>query len=499
MVQHQDVRRADTRGPARRSRGSRRGLAFATVGAFAALGALTPLAGAAVNTLTFAGPVPGTVANTGFTTALTGSTVDASKVSVSNGLSITSDTGGDAYLGLNDQENAFALPVDPGPLGYEARVDVALPNPASATFQSAGVVIGRDQDNYVKLVLSVRPQGGTIVTALNFLHESGGTPAAVSNRSLNTGAASTLTLILTVAPGGTVTPSYQLDGGPRTAISAGASCLFGSAGCVNETASDPALLTAGTTAGVISTNYDDPDVPGVTPGFTALFRNFVLDNPNQAGAAPVTPPVVPPGAGPLPGPDRGAVPKIVAVAPGPNGEVARRGRMILEFDRPVRVPSSAVRLVRGNGRVVPSTTAYVPRLRQLVITPSRPMPLTGGMFLAVSGGTNPAAIRTATGVALATNSRYKLKVVRRGALPLRGIDLRGRLLDLVLTSNARPKAITARQGATLPRTRTTLRVVRRNGKNWTVTTRPSSANRYVRIIQRRPGTSPLRTAVFLPR
>lgn len=496
MVQRHDVRATDAPGPAPRCR---RRLALAAAGAFAALGALTPAAGAAVNALTFAGPVPGTVADTGFTTALTGSTVDASKVSVSDGLSITSDTGGDAYLGLNDQENALALPVDPGPLGYEARVDLALPNPATATFQSAGVVIGRDQDDYVKLVLSVRPQAGAIVTALNFLHESAGASATVSNRTLAAGAASTLTLILTVDPAGTVTPSYQLDGGPRTAISVGASCLFGVGGCVNETASDPALLAAGTTAGVIATNYDDPGVPGDTPGFTALFRGFVLDNPNQAGSAPVSPPVRPPGLAPLPGPDRGPVPRIVAVAPGPGGQVPRKGRIILEFSRPVDVPKNAARLVRGDGRVVPSTTAYVARLRQLVITPSRPMPLTGGMFLAVSGGTNPAAIRSVTGVPLATNARYRLKVVRTGALPLRGIDLRGRLLDLVLTSSARPKAITARQGAAPARTRTNLRVVRRTAKNWRMTLRPASANRYVRVIQRRPGRPSLRTVVFLPR
>lgn len=498
MVQHDDGRRADARGPARlaRTRGSRRALAFTAVGAVAALGALAPAASAAVNTLSFAAPVPNTVANTGFTSTLTGSTVDASKVAVSNGLAITSDTGTDAYLGLNDQQNAFALPVDPGPLGYETRVDVALPNPTTATFQSAGVVIGRDQDNYVKLVLSVRPQAGNVVTALNFLHESAGGPAAVSNRTLNAGAATTLTLILSVDAAGTVTPSYQLDGGARTAISAGASCLFGSAGCVNETASFPALLTAGTTAGVISTNYDDPDVAGTTAGFTATFRNFVLDNPNQVGGTPSTPGTPPGGGG---GANLGPVPKIVAVAPAPNGEVARKGRIVIELDRAVRVPAGSVRLVRGNGLVVASKSVYVARLNQIVVTPSRPMPLTGGMFLAVSGGANPAAVATPAGAPLATNARYKLKVVRTGALSLRGFDLRGRLLDLVLTSNARPKALTARQGATLARTRTNRPVVRKNGKNWTVTLKASSGARYLRITQKRPGKSPLRTAIFLPK
>ncbi|MGE3141216.1 MAG: hypothetical protein AB7O53_17345, partial [Thermoleophilia bacterium] len=443
-----DVRRPDaTAVRSVRRRGSRRGLAYAAVGATAALGALAPAASAAVNTLDFAAPVAGTQADSGFTTSLPGSTTVPGNVAVAGGLSITS-SGGDAFLGLNNQENALALPVDPGAQGYEARTTIQLPNPAQVPFQSAGVFIGRDQDNYVKLVLSVRPQGGTTVTALNFLHEKDGTSAAVSNRTFNPGGGTTVTLILTVDAAGTVTPAYQVDGGPRTAIGAGATCLFGSAGCVNETSSVPEFKTAGTVAGVLTTNYDDdPDVAPVPGPFTTVFKQFVLDNPNQTGATPSTP-VGPGGPGGGPGGPGGVGPKILAVAPGPNGQVARKGRIVIEFDRAVRVPTNAVRLVRGNGLVLPTRVVYVPRLNQVVVTPSKPLPLRGGVSLAISGSGNPSAVTAAAGGSpLATNTLYKLKVVRTGALSLRGFDVRGKRLDLVLTSNAARRSLSVRQGA----------------------------------------------------
>ncbi len=502
MGQTNVVRDADApaqrmRRPTRRAR-----RALVAVGATAALAALAPAANAAVNTLPLTAPVPGTLADTGFSTVLTGSTFDAAKLSVSGtGLAVLSENGSDAYLGLNDQVNALALPVDPGSQGISAKVDVSLPNPSAQQFQSAGVLVGQNQDNYVKLVISVRKQGGSgaTVAALNFLYESGGAVKAVANTSIpGLPPTGNITLILAVAPNGDVTPQYQLDGGPVKNVSADP-CLRGSLGCT-FTGNFPELLKGSTTAGIVATNYDDFDDPSTTPPFTATFKNFVLDNPNQTGAAPSTP-VTPPAGGPGGGvnPNLGPVPKILAVAPGPNGEVARRGRIVLEFDRPVRVPATSIRLVRGNGLVLPANVTYVSRLNQVVVTPNKPLPLTGGVVLAVSGGTNPAAVSTAAGATLATNARYKLKVVKKGALPLRGFDVRGKFLDLVLTSNAAPKSLSARQGATLAKTRTKRTVVRKDGKNWTITLKASSGDRYVRVIQTRKGKAPLRTVVFLPK
>lgn len=107
-------------------------------------------AGAVVNQLDFAAPIPGTVAETGFTTLLPGSDLDGARVVMGGGQLMVSTGPGDAFLGFNDQLNALGLPVVEGPGGYTVRTTLQIPPVASDPFQSAGLYVGKGEDDSLR-------------------------------------------------------------------------------------------------------------------------------------------------------------------------------------------------------------------------------------------------------------------------------------------------------------------------------------------------------------
>ncbi len=239
--------------PARQPRRQRRHLTGArTLGIAAAAGAL--LAGAAGPALAappdidlgFDAPVAGTVLDgdgqgTGFTGVLpnTGGTqYDASKLDVAGGLLSVTTTSGD--LTTDNQQNALDVTFD-GADSYTVETTLDGPLPMNQANQSAGIFVGPDDENYVKLVARGNNGGG-----LQLAREVGGTFASIAtpgSSSLLTAGSVTLRLKVDTQTG-TVTGEYSIDGGPfvQVGVAAGGNVPAG-------------LDAAAATAGIVTTHF----------------------------------------------------------------------------------------------------------------------------------------------------------------------------------------------------------------------------------------------------
>ncbi len=367
-------------------------------------------AGAVVNQLDFAAPIPGTVAETGFTTLLPGSDLDAARVVVGGGQLVVSTGPGDAFLGFNDQLNALGLPVVEGSSGYTVRTTLQIPPVANQPFQSAGLYVGKGEDDYVKSVLSVR-DGGAV---LNVVRESAGNAVLVQNSTVTLGTASQITIQLAVAADGTVRPTYTLSGGaPQTPTAT--KCI---GPCVDAFPA-PESRGGGVVAGVMATNFDDPATPGVAPTFSPRFSSYTLDNPNQtdpglpqpppgAGGTTTTPvaqAVCTPGAGGDTTP-----PTIVGRTPAASAKVAQSGPITVRFSEPIVAPNGAVRLTTGIGGILPSRARLSTDGRSVTVVPTESLPETGGVFFFVSGGSDRNAVTDAACNPLAATNRSAVDV-----------------------------------------------------------------------------------------
>jgi hypothetical protein len=371
--------------------------------AAAALMAAAP-ASAVVNQLEFDAPVANTFGGSGFTSGMTGSTIDETQIAAGGGVLTLTTSDGDAFLSFNDQLNALGIPVVDGPAGYTASTVVELPPAPAEAFQSAGVYASVDQDTYVKAVLSVR--AGSPV--LNVVHETNGSAPVVQNTPLTLGGATSVTLSLAVDPNGVVSPTVRVGAGAVVTPSAGcASCV--------DTVTEPALAGPNVEAGVIATNFDDPEAPGIAPAFSPRFSSFTLDNPNQTDAAvPQPAPGEAPGTGTtiassvcVPGADTTA-PTVAGRAPA-DGGISATGEVTVRFSEPVVVPRNAVRLTTSLGAAIPSRSRLAPDSLSVRIVPTAPLP-TGNLFLVVSGGGDVNTVTDAACNRLATSFRAPLTV-----------------------------------------------------------------------------------------
>ena len=211
--------------------------------------------------LGFADPVAGTVVDgtgvgTGFTGVLPNTAGDQhapANLALAQGELRVTSTAGDAAGGVNTQKNALHVSVDGTSGSYRVMATLRGPLGLSQAFQSGGIFVGQDQQNYVKLVAGQ----GTTGPRLQLFKEVGGatTPTNVSLPSLGT--AARVDLILEVDPGaGTVTGKYSLDGGPLATVG---STTFAGIG------------TAGDVAGVITTNA------GSTTPVTFRYDAFLVE------------------------------------------------------------------------------------------------------------------------------------------------------------------------------------------------------------------------------
>ncbi|MDX6556316.1 MAG: hypothetical protein QOD86_2511 [Miltoncostaeaceae bacterium] len=167
-------------------------------------------------------------------------------------LSLTS-TAGDTGRTVNTQANALQVTVN-GAAGYTVSALIDGPLPVTTPFQSAGIFVGPDQDNYIKLVASVGGTAEAPVPRFQLATETGAVlsqvnvPAAIDT-------ANAIQVLLTVGPDGAVTATAIVDG-VNTPI--GSTSL-------------PGLGSGSDEAGIVSTNIGTGAAP-----FTTKFDNFAV-------------------------------------------------------------------------------------------------------------------------------------------------------------------------------------------------------------------------------
>ncbi len=168
-------------------------------------------------------------------------------------------SGGDAYAGINSQQYAFQFGVNVSslttPFIAHTRIMAPFAGFTPVNYQSMGIFIGTgSQDNYLKLTTYAHGGAGGI----NVLLEQNGAPAETYHDAPILGA-SFVDLFLEIDPAtNTVTPSYSVDNGTKTA-------LTGAPGSIPSTWLDHVLAV-----GFISTSN------GATP-FPATWDYIAVD------------------------------------------------------------------------------------------------------------------------------------------------------------------------------------------------------------------------------
>ena len=230
------------------------------------------------------------------------------------------------------------------------------------------------------------------------------------------------------------------------------------------------------------------------PAFSWAFTTAAPAPPGLPATSAATPsPTAPqPPAQPL----AQAAPRLVVLAPGGGGEIARLGRVIARFSEPVRLSAGSIRLVRRDGTIVPSRISRPGSGVTVIVTPTQPLPLSGA-WVAIKGGQATGAVRDVDGAPLPASLRERLRVVRSGALALRDVRRGARTLDLVLEVPATGGRLTARQGSGSSRSAFPVTVLRRSATLWTVRPASSPDAFVLRVAQNRPGQTPLRTALLV--
>ncbi|MGE4032505.1 MAG: Ig-like domain-containing protein, partial [Thermoleophilia bacterium] len=213
--------------------------------------------------LGFATPVIGTIADadgqgTGFTGVLPNTAgnqyVPANIDRTGSELRITT-TAGD--INANTQQNALFSTFD-GTASYSVGATLVGPLGLSAGSQSAGIFVGPDQQNNVKLVAG-RSSAGVYRIQLQREVNGTATPTNVTLPAVQTATRIDLTLEVNPATDA-VTGRYSVNGGPASAVST----------------TLPGIGTAADKAGVITTNA------GTTTPITARYDSFVIEPGSSA-------------------------------------------------------------------------------------------------------------------------------------------------------------------------------------------------------------------------
>lgn len=230
--------------------------------------------------LDFGAPVPGTIADgagqgTGFTTVLSpaaGTTgivpgnLLLSSVGGDGVLSVTTTSGDAANPVISNQDNALAVPIDPG-VDYAVEARLLGPMGLVQNGQSAGIFIGTDQTNYVKLV--ARQASGN--DGLQLRVEQDNSAAGEQNRgvqSLDLGTDNLLVLRLEVdVSANEVRALFAVNGGALVPVQAQGLPLVA-----------PIVSGPGAVAGIISTH------PVSGSAITARYTAFTLDTPPEVTA-----------------------------------------------------------------------------------------------------------------------------------------------------------------------------------------------------------------------
>jgi hypothetical protein len=196
----------------------------------------------------------GGIADTGFTGTLPNSPVIASNLKLSNGQLLVTTTAGD--LTRNNQDDALTLGVN-GTTNFTAQArlrGLAF----RANWQNAGIVVGTNQDNYVKFVVGY--SGGTM---LQLGSEANGAFTSAKQTALNFAGITTLDLRLVgTASSKTVVAQYRINSDSDSAW-----VTYGQATNAN-------VFSTSARAGIVSTNLGtsstvvDYDSFGVTDGST---------------------------------------------------------------------------------------------------------------------------------------------------------------------------------------------------------------------------------------
>jgi hypothetical protein len=177
--------------------------------------------------LSFEGPSPGTVLDTGFTGVMRngsvpGDLLDAAGIELSDGaLHIGSHERGDAFRSENAQRNALQLGIRVPTTPFTIHGQLHAPF-ATSGFESAGIYVGSgDQDNYLKLAVSAAGGEGGIKVTYEDAGEGRG--AALRRDGSIIEDAVTVDLYIRVDPAtGISQSSYSVDGGPRLGLGASA-------------------------------------------------------------------------------------------------------------------------------------------------------------------------------------------------------------------------------------------------------------------------------------
>ncbi len=231
------------------------------MGALAAGAAAVPQTGAAATSeqvLNFDAPVPGTLSGSGFSSALGGNHAPG-QLSVTGGALEVTTTGGD--LLQNAQDNALQTTFD-GSSSYRVTTVLRGPVGVDTPFQGAGIVLGPNQNNYVKFVAGVGP-GGQV--RLELASEIGGQFSS-NNFGLPAGALDADHIVLSLevdVDAGTITARYKPAGGITSAP--GSIPLPGFLGSSTDK------------AGIVTTHYDGNSNPADDQPVTFAFDTFLIE------------------------------------------------------------------------------------------------------------------------------------------------------------------------------------------------------------------------------
>lgn len=224
------------------------------------------LAYSTVTTLSF-NAAAGGINGTGFTATLPtskGTGLISGNVTMGNGQLRLNSTAGDAWQTRNTQDDALNLPIN-GAADFE--VEARLTSfPFTKNWQNAGIFVGTNEDNYVKLVGGFSGQ-----TMLQLGSETGAVFSTPAFKNITVGSFTSLDLRLTGnATTKAITAAYRLNSDLESGW-----VTLGSA-------SNASVFSANAKAGVISTNF------GGTPVITSY--NWFIERHTPT----VTPPPPPP-------------------------------------------------------------------------------------------------------------------------------------------------------------------------------------------------------------
>ena len=127
-------------------------------------------------------------------------------------------TAGIGFLANNDQDNALAVGLRPTGAPFLVKTTLVRPPAATRNYEQAGLWLGSDQDNFVKLVVLSTPQGGTRVQSL--LEVDGALRGLSESVPLNLTTTSVLLHLRGDPTTGRISASYNVRNRPMIEVSA---------------------------------------------------------------------------------------------------------------------------------------------------------------------------------------------------------------------------------------------------------------------------------------